>query len=105
MIAMRRLILPLGTSAFLLVGCAGSGGPAQRAEQPAQVPQPVQPAPVAKAKAEAPAAMVVDAPAIQTTQATVQPRARPVKPPHPVAIAPPAVPAAPAQSACKVRKN
>jgi hypothetical protein len=108
MIAMRRLILPLGTSAFLLVGCAGGGGPAQRAEESAQVPRTVQSAPVAKANVEAPAGMVADAPAIQTTQATVQPLARPVKPPvaaRPVAIAPPAVPPAPAQSACKVRKN
>jgi hypothetical protein len=95
-------------SAFLLVGCAGGGGPAQRAEQPAPVAPPVQPGPVPKADVKAPATMVADAPAIQTTRATAQPRARPVRPAvadQPVAIVPPPVPPAPAQSACKVRKN
>jgi hypothetical protein len=105
MIPMRSLILVLGTSVFLLVGCAGGGG--QRAGKSAQIPRPVQAAPIAKAEVEAPAASIADAPAIQTTQATVQPLARSVKPrvARPVAGAPPAVPRAPAQSACKVRKN
>src|SRR5258705_11956741 len=108
MIAMRRWIGPLGMFAFLLVGCAGGGGPAQRAEQPVQAARPVQSGPVPKGDVKAPATTVADAPAIQTTQATAQPRARPVRPAvadQPVAIAPPPVPPAPARSACKVRKN
>jgi hypothetical protein len=102
MIALRRLIGPFGTSAFLLVGCAGGGAPAQRVEPPTQVAQPAQPAAVTKAKVTAPAATIADAFPVQTTQATAQPIARPIRLP----VAPrPAVPPAPAQSACKVRKN
>ncbi len=108
MTPMRGLLLAVGTSASLLAGCAGSGGSAERAAEFAQLPRPVEAAPLARAKIDAAAATVADAPAIQTTQPTVQPQARPVKRPaaaRPVAIAPPAASRKRAQSACKVRKN
>lgn len=93
MIALRRFIGPLGASAFLLVGCAGGGAPAQRVEPPAEIVPPVK------------TAKIADAPPVQTTQATAQPIARRPAADPPVAVPRRALPQATGQSACKVRKN